>query len=123
MTAPYRTIDDTGRVQLSQDVMTKEGVSNATLPSRSFRVPDRKIREMPAKKVSRYGFESLLQSIDLEPSSKHAATATWDITSDFGGQLSQITPELEDLLDQYGDGLWRCNDNPAISDGGPRENS
>ena len=53
VTTPYGTIDDTGRVQLLQDVMTKEGVSNATLPTRSSRVPDRKIREMPAKKVSR----------------------------------------------------------------------
>ena len=53
MTAPYGTIDDTGRVQLSQDVMTREGVSNATSSTRSSRVPDRKIREMPAKKVSR----------------------------------------------------------------------
>ena len=53
VTAPYGTIDDMGRVQLSQDVMTREGVSNATSSARSSRVPDRKIREMPAKKVSR----------------------------------------------------------------------
>ena len=53
VTAPYGTIDDTGRVQLSQDVMTREGVSNATSSTRSSKVPDRKIREMPAKKVSR----------------------------------------------------------------------
>ena len=45
--------DRNNRVQLSQDVMTREGVSNATSSSRSSRVPDRKIREMPAKKVSR----------------------------------------------------------------------
>ena len=32
VTAPYGTVDDTGRVQLSQDVMTKRGVSDATLP-------------------------------------------------------------------------------------------
>ena len=32
VTAPYGMIDDTGRVQLSQDVMTKRGVSDATLP-------------------------------------------------------------------------------------------
>ena len=31
VTAPYGTVDDTGRVQLSQDVMTKRGVSEATL--------------------------------------------------------------------------------------------
>ena len=53
VTAPYGTIDDTGRVQLSQDVMTRKGVSNATSSTRSSRVPDRKIREIPAKKVSR----------------------------------------------------------------------
>ena len=53
VTAPYGTIDDTGRVQISQDVMTREGVRDATLSTKSSRVPDRKIREMPAKKVSR----------------------------------------------------------------------
>ena len=53
VTAPYGTIDDTGRVRLSQDVMTKGGVSDATLPMGSSKVPDRKIRKIPAKKVSR----------------------------------------------------------------------
>ena len=53
VTAPYGTIDDTGRVQLSQDVTTREGVSNATSSTRSSSVPDRIIREIPAKKVSR----------------------------------------------------------------------
>ena len=53
VTAPYGTIDDTGRVQLSQDAMTKEGVSDATLQTRSSKIPDRKIRRMPAKKVFR----------------------------------------------------------------------
>ena len=53
VTAPYGTIDDTGRVQLSQDAMTKERVSDATLQTRSSKIPDRKIRGMPAKKVSR----------------------------------------------------------------------
>ena len=53
VTAPYGTVDDIGRVQLSQDVMTKRGVSDATLPVASSKVPDRKIRKMPAKKVSR----------------------------------------------------------------------
>ena len=53
VTAPYGTIDDTGRVQLSEDVMTKDGVSNATSSTRSSRIPDRKIRQMPARKVSR----------------------------------------------------------------------
>ena len=53
VTAPYGTIDDTGRVRLSQDVMTKRGVSDATLPMGSSKIPDRKIRKMPAKKVTR----------------------------------------------------------------------
>ena len=50
VTAPYGTVDDTGRVQLSQDIMTKRVVSDTTLPMGSSKVPDRK---MPAKKVSR----------------------------------------------------------------------
>ena len=55
VTAPYGTIDVTGRVQLSQDVMTRERerVSNATSSTTGSKVPERKIREMPAKKVSR----------------------------------------------------------------------
>ena len=51
--APYGTIDDTGRVQLSQEMMTRTRVSDTTLPTKSSKVPDRKIREMPMKKVSR----------------------------------------------------------------------
>ena len=53
VTAPYGTIDDAGRVQLSQEMMTRTGVSNTTLPTKSSKVPDRKIQEMPMKKVSR----------------------------------------------------------------------
>ena len=53
VTAPYGTVDDIGRVQLSQDVMTNRGVTDATLPIGSSKVTDRKIRKMPAKKVSR----------------------------------------------------------------------
>ena len=53
VTAPYGAIDDTGRVQLSQETMTRTGVSDTTLPTKSSKVPDRKIREMPMKKVSR----------------------------------------------------------------------
>ena len=33
--------------------MTRTGVSDTTLPTKSSKVPDRKIREMPMKKVSR----------------------------------------------------------------------
>ena len=53
MTAPYGTIDDTGRVQISQEMMPRTGVSDTTLPTKSSKVPDRKIREIPMKKVSR----------------------------------------------------------------------
>ena len=53
VTAPYGTIDDTGRLQLSQKTMTKTGVSDTTLPTKSSQVPERKIREMPMKKVFR----------------------------------------------------------------------
>ena len=51
VTAPNGTIDDTGRVRLSRSVMTREGVSDRTPPS--SKAPERKIRKMPAKKVSR----------------------------------------------------------------------
>ena len=53
VTAPYETVDNTGKVQLSQQTMAKTGASNATLPAKSSKVRDRKIREMPVKKVSR----------------------------------------------------------------------
>ena len=53
VTAPYGTMDDTARVQLSQKMMTRTGVSDTTLPTKSSKVPDRKIREVPMKKVSR----------------------------------------------------------------------
>ena len=52
MTAPYGTIDDTGRVRLSQNVI-RQGFSDTTPPMGSSKVPERKIRKMPAKKVSR----------------------------------------------------------------------
>ena len=53
VTAPYGTIDDTDRVRFSQSVMTRQGVSDTTPPMESSNVPERKIRKMPAKKVSR----------------------------------------------------------------------
>ena len=67
----------------------------------------------------------MLQSSDLEPGSKPAATTTGDITSDTGRQLDQSALKLEGLLDHHSDGLWRRDDSPVISDGGvvePREN-
>ena len=53
VTAPYGTKVDTGRVQLSQQMMKRTGVSDTTLRTKSSKVPDRKIREVPMKKVSR----------------------------------------------------------------------
>ena len=53
VTAPYGTIDDTGKRQLSQETMERMGASNPTLPTKSSKVPDRKIRDMPMKKMSR----------------------------------------------------------------------
>ena len=52
LTAPYGTIDDTGRVRLSRTVI-RQGVSDTTPPMRSSKAPERKIRKIPAKKVSR----------------------------------------------------------------------
>ena len=52
MTAPYGTIDDTGRVRLSQTVI-REGISDVTPLMGSSKAPERRIQKMAAKKVSR----------------------------------------------------------------------
>ena len=52
VTASYGTVDDAGRVQLYQETMTRTGVSDTTLPTKNSKVLDRKIREMPMKKMS-----------------------------------------------------------------------
>ena len=52
VTAPNGTIDDTGRVRLSQTVI-RQGISDVTPLMGSSRAPERRIRKMPAKKVSR----------------------------------------------------------------------
>ena len=52
VTAPYGTIDDTGRVRLSQTVM-REGISDVTPLMGSSKAPERRIQKMAAKKVSR----------------------------------------------------------------------
>ena len=47
------------------------------------------------------------------------------MTSDTGRQFGQSAPKFEDFLDHHGDGVWRRNDSPVISDGRsdePREN-
>ena len=53
VTAPYGTIDDTGRVEFSTETMKRTGAIASTKPTETSRVPDRKIKEMPMKKVSR----------------------------------------------------------------------
>ena len=52
VTAPYGTIDDTGRVRLSQTV-NRQGISDVTPLMGSSKAPERRIQKMPAKKVSR----------------------------------------------------------------------
>ena len=65
--------------------------------------------------------EGLLQSSYLEPGCEPAATTTRDISPDIGRQFSQSAVEFEDLVGHHGDGLWRCDDSPIISDGGTDE--
>ena len=50
VTAPYGTIDDTGRVRISQTVI-RQGISDVTPLMGSTKAPERRIQ--PAKKVSR----------------------------------------------------------------------
>ena len=52
VTAPYGTIDDTGRVRLSQTVI-RQGISDVTPLMGSSKAPERRIQKTPAKKVSR----------------------------------------------------------------------
>ena len=44
VTAPYGTIDDTGKVQLSQETMARMEASDTMLPVKKSKVPDRKRR-------------------------------------------------------------------------------
>ena len=53
VTASYGAIDDNGKVQLSQETMARMGASDTKLPVKNSKVPGRKIRYMPTKKVSR----------------------------------------------------------------------
>ena len=52
VTAPYGTIDDTGRVRLFQTLI-RQGISDVTPLMGSSKAPERRIQKMPAKKVSR----------------------------------------------------------------------
>ena len=51
VTAPYGTIDDTGRVRLSQTVI-RQGISDVTPLIGSSKAPERRIQKMSAKKES-----------------------------------------------------------------------
>ena len=50
VTAPYGTIDDTGREELTSEDVKKAGVAATT---KSGKTSNKKIREMPMKKMSR----------------------------------------------------------------------
>ena len=52
VTAPYGTIDDAGRLRLSQTVI-RQGISDMTPLMESSKAPERRIQKMPAQKVSR----------------------------------------------------------------------
>ena len=52
VTAPYGTVDDAGRVQLSQTVV-RPGMNDVTPLMGSSKAPERRVQKMPAKKVSR----------------------------------------------------------------------
>ena len=52
VTAPYGTIDDTGRVRLSQTVI-RQGISDVTPLMGGSKAPERRVQKIPAKKVSR----------------------------------------------------------------------
>ena len=53
VTAPYQKIDDSGRLELSLEVMKKTGAAAATKPAKTSKASGSKMREMPLKKVSR----------------------------------------------------------------------
>ena len=64
VTAPYETIDDTGRVRLSQTVI-RQGISDVMPLMGSSKAPERRIQKMPAKKVSRLIDIQKEQSIEI----------------------------------------------------------
>ena len=120
--------------------MTREGFSNATSSTRSSRISDRKIREIPAKKVSRvtdvqknnqlkYSFTGVPDTDPRACFNRSTWTAAVNMQQPplgtshliLGDQLGQSAPKFVDLLDHYGDGFWRCNESPVNSDGGADE--
>ena len=139
VTAPYGTIDDTGRVQLSQTVI-RQGMSNVTPLMGNSRIPERKVRKMPAKKVSRvidvqknnqlkYNFTGVPETDPRACFNR----ATWSPAVNLqqpplgtshlilGDSLVRVLSNFEDLMGHHGDGLWRRDDCPIISHGGADE--
>ena len=60
LTAPYGRIDDTGRVELSQETMKKTGTDSVTLPAKTSGAPEMKIPMKKTSQVSACGSASLL---------------------------------------------------------------
>ena len=138
VTAPYGTIDDTGRVEFSQETMRERKLTPQRTHKDDFEcsgqedkknaneknVPSvRRTEKQPGEEIwsSGHGHASMFQSIDLESSSKHTATAARDITFNTGRQFGESSTELEDLVDHQSDGLWRRHDSAAVSNGGTDE--
>ena len=137
VTAPYGTIDDAGRVRLSQTVI-RQGISDVTPLMGSSKAPERRIQKMPAKKVSRiidvqknnqlkYNFTGVPETDPRACFNR----ATWSPavnlqqpplgTSHLILGDSLVTIDFEDLVGHHGDGLWRRDDSPVISNGGTDE--
>ena len=88
--------------------------------SRNGRAEEQSV-EIQFHESSGDGSESLLQSSNLDPGSEPAATTAGNITSDIGRRLGQSSVELEDLVSNHGDGLWRRDHSPVVPNGGTDE--
>ena len=84
----------------------------AALPPAASQIPGNYLCFLVTRATEKWHLdpENLGPALNLDSSTKPAATATWDITTDTGEHLGQSAPKFEDLLDHYGDGFWRCND-------------
>ena len=93
VTAPYGTIDDTGRVELSSEVVEKTGAATVTKLAKTTKTSDRKIREMPMKKVSSV-FD--IQTINKKTASQGSQIRTCEHVSIYqpgvSGEQAAITP-------------------------------
>ena len=114
VTAPDGTIDDTGRVELSQETMRRTGTDTTMRPTKTTRkiskTSARRTEKQPGEEQlywsSGPGNTSRFQSIDLESSSKYGATAAREVTINNGRQFSESSTELEDLVDHQSDSFW-----------------